>query len=149
MPENLKLLLDTNFFIRFFTADEPTQHQDCLQIIEHIQSGKFKPYLSNLVLTECSYVLTKIYHISNPQLKIMFQAILNLRNLTILETTNTPLALNWHWQTGVKLNDCLIATQLKPGIILCTYDREFRRLPEIFPEKIMTPTEILRYFVQK
>lgn len=143
MSENYKVLLDTNFFIRFFTGDNTSQQQVCIDLLTQIQLGKIKPYVSSIILLECTFVLTKIYQVPQVTLQPMVQAILALRNLTILETTDTHLALYWHWETGVKFTDCLIATQLKPNMILCTYDQEFKKLPEINSQ---TPTEILQIY---
>jgi predicted nucleic acid-binding protein len=64
-----------------------------------------------------------------------------MRNITIVDTIDTHKALILCKKTGVKLADCLIATQVRKGIVLCTYDKEFSKIPSV---RTMTPEEVLQ-----
>ena len=63
-----------------------------------------------------------------------------LRNMTIVNRVDGHRALKLWLETGVKLADCLIATQMVEGITLVTYDREFRKIPGL---AVAEPNEIL------
>ena len=61
--------------------------------------------------------------------------ILAIRNLTLIETTNTKDALKIHEKYGVKYPDCLIATQVPQGAKLVTYDEDFSKIEGILSFK--------------
>jgi predicted nucleic acid-binding protein len=146
MSARYPLLLETSFFIRFLTGNHPQEQQVWIDLLRYIQTQKIDPYTSPLIIWECSAILIKTHHLTPATLQPLLQVILDLPNLTLLETTNTQLALKWHWQTGVEFSHCLIATQLTPGMILCTYDREFKKLPSI---TCQTPAEILEVITRE
>ena len=71
------------------------------------------------------------------------KAILASRNLTLIEKTNWRQAIELYQQHNIKLADCLIASQLAKGVILCTYDQDFKRLKEVAS---VTPDQVIKSF---
>jgi len=122
-----KLFLDTNIWLRFILEDNE-QAQDCRKLIEQIEAGKFRVYTSTIVMMEINYVLTAIYKIKTHKAVKDLEAILKTRNLTLLEKTDFSKALRFYRQSRIKLADCLIASQLARGMILVSYDRDFKKL---------------------
>ena len=68
------------------------------------------------------------------------EKIVALRNMVIVDTSDSKKALAMRKKTGVKFTDCLIATQVPKGVILVTYDRDFAKLPRL---TVRTPQEML------
>lgn len=136
----MKIFLDSNIFLRFFTPEDAKTYQECGRLIKEIEVGSHQPYVSAIVVLECGYVLQKLYKFSSKQVEQAIETVLSMRNLTVIETTNTKRAFAFHKKTHVKLSDCLIARQVPAGVTLVTYDREFSKLPGL---TVRTPKEII------
>lgn len=135
-----KIFLETSFFIRYFTADNPKKFKDCLKLLEYVENGSLRPYSSNIVIFEIFFVLTRIYKFSTSEVVDSIKKIIAIRNLTLIETTNTKDALKLHEKYQVKYPDCLIATQVPQGAKLVTYDEDFSKIGTLLPT---TPADLL------
>lgn len=68
------------------------------------------------------------------------EKLINLRNLTLIESADTKEALRLFGTTNIKLSDCFIATQVPKSITLVTYDSDFSKIPSlnaVTPEKVL------------
>ena len=135
-----KLFLDTNIFLRFLIAEDPKSHADSAKLFSLFKDGKYTPYTSNTVISELIYVLIKIYKQAKPEVLKKIAVLLKLRNLVLIEKTNTHTALEYYKRLNIKLGDCLIATQIPKGVVLCTYDQDFKNIPNLICK---TPEEII------
>lgn len=126
-----KVFLETSFFIRYFTADNKAKFKDCVSLIEIVESGKIRPYTSNIVIFEILFVLTKIYGFAKKESLDAIKKILSLRNITLVETTNTREAIKLFEKYNIKYPDCLISTQAPQGTILVTYDEDFKKIEKL------------------
>lgn len=135
-----KIFLETSFFIRYFTADNVKKFEDCVKLLENVEKGKPRPYTSNIVIFEIIFVLTRLYKFPEKDVFDSIENILNIRNLTLIEITNTKEALKIHKKYNVKYPDCLIATQIPSGVKLITYDEDFKRINKI---SVASPKEYL------
>ena len=123
-----KLFLETSIFIRYFTEDDPRKLQDCVRLLEIIEKGKLRPYTSNIVVFEILFVLTRIYQFSKKDVIEAIKKILTLRNLALIEKTNTKRAIKLFEKYSIKFPDCLIATQIPEGVKIVTYDDDFKKI---------------------
>lgn len=136
-----KLFLETSIFVRYFTADDENKFRDCVQLLEVIEKeGKVRPYISNIVILEILFVLTHVYNFSKKDVLDGIDKILNLRNITLIEKTDTKQALKLYKKYNIKYADCLIASQLLRGIKLVTYDEEFSKIKIL---SVLTPAEFV------
>jgi predicted nucleic acid-binding protein len=87
------------------------------------------------VIAEFLFVLIKQY--KYPKIKVIDAAIsfLNLRNMTLIESGDTSLALKLYHQYSIKYGDCLIATQVPEKATLVTYDQDFGKIPGLKSQK--------------
>lgn len=137
-----RIFLETSVFIRYFTADDKNKFQDCVLLLDSIETiGKLRPYTSNIVVLEILFVLTKIYKFPKREVIEAIQKILEMRNLTLIEKTNTKDALKRYNKHKIKFGDCLISTQIPKGAQLITYDNEFSK---VGVANTMTPAEVLK-----
>ncbi len=136
----IKVFVETSVFIRFLTADDAQKFQDCVALFEEIEQGQIRPYASNIVILEILFLLTKLYKFPKAKVLSDIGKILNLRNLTIIEKTDTKTALNMFNKFNIKYADCLIAGQVPKTVILLTYDEDFKKLKSL---KIAAPAEII------
>ena len=135
-----KVFLETSIFIRYFTADDKRKFKDCVKLLEFIENGKFRPYTSNIVIFEILFVLTRLYGFAKKETLAGIKKILGIRNLTLIETTNTKEAIKIYEQLNVKFPDCLIATQVPAGAKLVSYDADFSKVDSI---SSVTPGQLL------
>ena len=134
-----KIFIDTNVWLRGIVNDNQ-QAKDCSQLIEAVESGRFAPYTSTIVLLETIHTLKSYYKIKYNQIIKDVETLLKTRGLSVIEITNFSKALKLHKKVKIKLTDCLIATQLPPRTTLVTYDRDFKKIPKLNPQ---TPKQIL------
>lgn len=136
----MKLLLDSNIWIRYLIRDNEVSFRSCLALFEAFEKGEIRPYISTIILLEIYWVLTSYYRIQKKEVQRDIEKICALRGLVILGKTDFRRAFDIHKQVGIKLADCLIAGQIEQGIVLCTYDKEFAKIPSV---RAMTPGEVL------
>lgn len=137
----MKVLLDTNVWLRFFLKDEIVQFDQVASLFSFIDRGAVVPYVSTIILLEINFILKKIYKLPESEVFILIKNILEFRGITLIEKTNFIKAFDWHQKYKVKLADCLIANQLPDKATLVTFDHEFRKIKGL---NSATPQEILR-----
>jgi len=123
-----RIFLDTSVIIRFLTADDAGKYEDCRVLFEMIERGVFFPYSANIVIMETIFVLTKLYKFPKDRVVKAMRSIFSMRNLTIIEKTNSAKAIGLFAAKNVSFGDCMIAAQLPVGVRLVTYDADFSHL---------------------
>ncbi len=136
----MKIFLDTNIFIRFLTRDNEKMFDECRKLFEFIRMGKIVPYTSNIVLLEIVFILTRQYKFPKNDVRKDLEKLINLRNLTLIETADTKDAVRLFGNTNIKFSDCYISTQIPTGVTLVTYDKDFKKISSISAK---TPAEVL------
>jgi uncharacterized protein len=123
-----KVFIDTNIFIRFFVQDDQVKFDEVVTFLEKVEKGKLRPYISSVVIGEVFYILHKLYKFPFTDVLMALDKMLSIRNMTLIEETNTKEAINLLKKSHIKLSDCLIASQLPDGVKLVTYDKEFSKI---------------------
>ncbi len=135
----MRVFLDTNVFLRFFLAEED-KHQECVELLTRVEEGLLAPYTSNIVLGEIIYTLLKYYKQTKQQTIEKIDGILKIRNLTVIEKTDTGKSLEIFKKLNIKFGDCLIATQIPKNITLVSYDEDFKKIKNLLlatPDKLV------------
>jgi|GEM_PF-3442834 len=123
-----RIFLDTSVIIRFFTADDVKKFEDCTTLFEQIEEGVFVPYIANTVIMESVFVLMKLYTFPKDLVVKAIQSLLSMRNMTVVEKTDSTKALKLFSAHNVSFGDCMIASQVPVGVRLVTYDADFSHL---------------------
>lgn len=137
----MKVFLDSNIFLRYLVPEQEESHKQCSTLIKLAEEGLLIPYVSNMVIAEIVYILTKFYKFPRLHVCTWVESLLQLRNLTIIETTNTNSAVHHYKKFSIKFGDCLIITQIPKGVTLCTYDTDFTKIRQL---AVATPSVILQ-----
>ena len=132
-----KIFLDSNIWLRYFLKDN-NQFESVEKLLNSIEEGKYLPYTSSIVLMEIAFVLSRLYKKLNKEIITCLEAILETRNITILEETDSKIAFSYYKELGIKFSDCLIASQIPKDIIFITYDSDF---PKIKSLNVKNPSE--------
>ena len=136
-----KLFLDTNIWIRYLIKDELKQFATVKELLASVEEGKYQPYISSIVLLELSYVLKSVYRFTFGEVLDALESVTTTRGITIIETTDSVLALACFKTYKIKFTDCLLASQIRKDIVLVTFDEELRKIKEL---TVKTPEEILK-----
>ena len=123
-----KVFIDTSVFIRFLTQDNQQKFEQCAKFFELIEQGKLRPYTSNIVILEIQFVLTRLYSFPKDKVLSDINKLLSLRNLILVERTDSHKALTIYKKYNVKYPDCLIVTQIPAGSKLVSYDNDFVKI---------------------
>lgn len=136
-----KVFIDTSVFIRFLTGDIPQKYEASKSLIQMAVDGKIYPYISNVVLMEIAFVLKSVYTFPKVRILTAFSKLLSLRNITVIEQTDSISAVKMYQTFNIKYPDCLIALQIPENATIVTYDKDFSKIPHL---KVVTPQEFLR-----
>lgn len=136
----MKIFIDTNLWVRFFIQDIQDQYEATSRVLAKAEVGEVKVYTSTIVLLELQFILQKLYKLSFEGMVEIFDVILKVRGITIIEQTNFDLALKFYRQYRIKFPDCLITSQLPKGTVLISFDEELSKIKEITVKK---PHDIL------
>ena len=135
----MKVLIDTNIFVRFATRDLPDEAKVCQKLFDKIEEGKILPYISLISFFEINYLLTKTYSFSKEKTLKFLEEIMKLRNMTVLKKVEIDSVLSIYKKRRVGLADALLISQMRKDFILCTYDKKL--LSEVKNSQV--PSEIV------
>lgn len=136
-----RVFIETSVFIRFLTQDDLKKYKHCQRLFEAVTEGKIRPYTSNTVIMEIIFILERHYHFPKHKVLSAIDKLLLLRNLTLVEKTNTKHALALYKDHGIKYGDCLIVSQIPAEVTLISYDSDFKKIKEL---KTISPEELLK-----
>lgn len=136
-----KAFIETSVFIRFLTKDHQQKYLDCVKFLELVSKGKIRPYTSNVVVMEIIFILMRQYKFDKKNILPAINKLLQIRNLTLVEKTNTKNALKIFQKYSIKYGDALIAAQVPKDIILISYDKDFKKIKRITSN---TPGELIK-----
>lgn len=139
----MKVLFDTNIWIRYVIKDNQKQFEEAKSLVEANEAGFIKLYSSSIIFLEISYVLKNLYHFQFKELWEVMEGIRQTRDITMLQNTDLEKALSLYKTYRIKFSDCLIASQLPKDMILTTFDLEFKKIKEITSQ---TPKEFFLTF---
>lgn len=135
-----KVFIDTSIFIRFLTKDDVEKYNQCAKFFDLVELGKLRSYTSNIVILEIQFVLIRLYKFPKDKVLEDINNLLSLRNLTLIEKSNTQEAIAIYQKQNIKYPDCLIATQIPVDTKMVSYDTDFskiKNLPVALPEDFL------------
>ena len=87
-------LIDTNIVIRFLTKDHEEFSKKSAEIFKKIEKGEIRAKISESVLAEIVYVITKIYGKDREFTANTIKKILDLKGIVNLDKSQLKRALN-------------------------------------------------------
>lgn len=137
----MKILLDTNIWLRYIIKDNHEQYEATKKLIEANEFGILKIYTSSIIFLELSYVLKNVYHFKFDEILEVMDSIYHMKGITILHDTDLDRTLTYYKKYKIKFSDCLLVSQLPSEIIFVTFDIEFTKIAELSPR---TPQQIIK-----
>lgn len=132
--------LDTNIWIRYLTESKHSRYKAVFALLQKIQNAEIHVLFSGIIALEIYYITTRIYNWTKEDVTAFISDILSLPSITLIEETNTLLALKLVQTYNMKFADALILSQLPEEAVLVSYDKDFSGIPDI---QRLTPEDIV------
>ncbi len=129
MPLKRALILDTNVILRFLLKDISELYQRAEQVFQLVENDKLEVLLSDLVLSECIWVLEKFYKVPRQQISQNLLVFLQAKGV-ITETPKLVLekGLSTWSKSSLDWTDALLVAKSTHGNTkLITFDQEIRK----------------------
>jgi predicted nucleic-acid-binding protein len=124
------IALDTNVLVRFLVKDDPEQCRRAAALVEEAVSTNQKLFLSDLVLAETAWVLSRAYKFPATKILEALDMVLATRNVAVESPDRARRALRVAARSAIGFADALIAVRSREfGCdILYTFDRRLAGL---------------------
>jgi len=108
-----KYFVDSNVFLRFFTADDPKQQAAAQEVFLKAKAGEIELFCGPPVFFEIAWVLRSRYKVPQDQILSRLESILTIPNLHVLDGDYVRQALYLAQKTGQSYSDSYIAVTAK------------------------------------
>ena len=124
------MFVDTNYFLRYFLADNQLQHDKVKKLFLDAKNEKVKLFTNHIVLFEINWVLTTSYKKAKRDIIVALNTILRLKFITIEEKEVISQALALYEKYTLSLEDCYhLAFACKNNIKrMATFDRSLQKV---------------------
>lgn len=127
--------VDTNIFIRFITADNPTKAKHYYVLFKRCQKGEIYLTTTQTILSEVVYILSSktLYKLPQKRIRDLLLPIVNLRGLKLHDKKVFINALNLYATLKIDFEDVLNAAYMLDKEIteIYSYDKDFDRFESI------------------
>jgi len=133
MQQKKAYLIDTNVILRFLLNDIPDQANKAKYFLEKIENGVEKAYLTELILSECIWVLEKFYKIPKKEIISKIKSLILFEGF-ITQTSKTLLleALNLWDNINIDWTDAFLSAFSKEEHLpIVSFDTDFDKISEV------------------
>ena len=130
MQQKRECLIDTNVILRFLLNDVAEQAEKAKRLFEDIETGVEKVYLTDLVISECIWVLEKFYKVPRKEIKDSLKPIITFQGVNTQSSKSKLLeALDLWEEREVDWTDALLTVCcLREGREIISFDKDFDKL---------------------
>ena len=124
-----KKLVDANVILRYLLRDDEPLFQKASEILEKVRTGEEKVVILESVLTECVYVLLKVYGVNRSTIAEKLSGLLYYKGLANLDKQDLIDSMNLFGQTHLSFVDCLLCAKSKNNAMpMVTFDEELKNI---------------------
>ena len=105
------IALDTNVLLRFLVADDAEQNRRAAEFIKTVLENKGTLYISDIVLVETVWVLSRSYQLSRQEIVSVLRKLLAAQHVVFSASDEVARALNAFEQGSGGFADYLIREQ--------------------------------------
>ncbi len=129
MKKPARSLPDTNTIIRYLVKDDVRLFPQAKEFFEKVKNNEERAIILESVITECIYVLTKIYLVPKEQAAARLIDLLRYKGITNKDRQELILALNLFAEQGLDIVDCILyAKAASEGDQIFTFDADLKRM---------------------
>ena len=127
-----RVLLETIVVLRLLLADHPEHYERALGLFQTAEAERITLILTTEILAECVHVLRSFYEQSPEEIASLLQKCLRLPGVAGSEPDVQNKTLELYRKTGLDIADCILAARAQAGgYSVASFDRDFRRFPEV------------------
>jgi predicted nucleic-acid-binding protein len=128
MRNMVKKLVDTNVILRYLLRDDEDLFQKAYAILEKARTGEERVIILESVLTECIYVLLKVYKIDRSTIAEKLRGLLYYKGVVNPDKKDLVDSMDLFGQTNLSFVDCLLSARAKNNALpLITFDESLQR----------------------
>lgn len=117
-------LIDTNIVIRFLTKDHEEFSEKSAEIFKKIENGEIRAKITESVLAEIVYVITKIYGKDREFTANTIKKILDLKGIVNRDKSQLKKALNIFTNQKIDIVDSLLLSRAKQCLGVLSFDKD-------------------------
>ncbi len=140
-----KVFFDTNFLLRFYLADVPSQAEKARQMVEAAVDGQLLLITDLIVICEMVWVMDSFYNVEK---ELIIEKITNLYEtpgISILNGSILPQALSIYQNSKIDFTDAVIAASAiknRVGFVASFDKKHMKRLIDLGIKRIESIDEI-------
>jgi predicted nucleic-acid-binding protein len=115
MKKGVEVLPDTNVVLRYLLADNPEQFESARELFEAVRTGERQALLTEGVMVECVYVLTKFYKVPKTEAVDSLVGILQYKGVANQDREVLVSGLRLFAGNNLDLVDCLLLARASDG----------------------------------
>ncbi len=124
-------LVDADVILRYLLRDDESLFQRAKETLEKARTGEEKVVILESVLTECVYVLLKVYAVKRSDIAEKLRGFLYYKGVANPDKQDQIESLNLFGQTRLDFVDCLLCAKSRTsGMPLVTFDEELRGMSQ-------------------
>ena len=120
-------LIDTNVVIRFLTRDNEILSEKSAEIFEKIERGELRAKITDSVLAEIIYVITKIYKMDRESAANTLKKIIDLKGIVNRDKTQLKKALNVFACQKIDIVDAILKVRSNQCLGVLSFDKHLNR----------------------
>ncbi len=129
MKKPARSLPDTNAIVRYLVGDDHLQHVKAKEFFDKVKQGGAKAVILESVITECIYVLTKIYKVPRDRAAGSLIDLLRYKGIANDDQQELIRALTLFSDQGLDIVDCILCSKAaSSGDHLFTFDADLNKL---------------------
>jgi predicted nucleic-acid-binding protein len=106
-----KSLPDTNVIIKYLTRDNEPLYAKAKAFFDRVNIGAAKVVIIESVITECIYVLTKVYKVPRNEAAASLIAILHYKGIANYDRRELIRALTLFSERNIDIVDCILCSK--------------------------------------
>lgn len=132
------VLVDTNFFLRYFLQDNKEQSRVASEIIEKASNGRLKLWVSPWTIGELIWVLSSVYEKPKSFVLDVIEKIFATLGVVVGSKGLIAEAFRLYKSANVDFEDAMVALEAKDVNITSylSFDKHFQRFPWLKPLKL-------------
>ena len=121
-------LVDTNIILRYLLQDDAELFEKASAVLEKVKTGQEKVIILESVLTECVYVLLKVYRISRATIAESLRTLFHYKGIANPDKLDLIDSIDIFSQSNLSFVDCILCAKARNNAMpLYTFDEELSR----------------------
>lgn len=100
------IFVDTNYFVRYFIKDTPSQFKTANKLLIDAAKGKKSLFTSTIVIFEIYWVFGSFYKLSKKEITKILKKVLIMNFIKIDERDVIEKSVNLYQNSNLELEDC-------------------------------------------